>query len=515
MPQSDTKRRPRKAKKNHSLELLRAITQSMAGAIPGISDDTRDTVEDSLARVGGGLASQAMGEDEDGNLVFPPLHNLQRSWNADSRRKAGLPRQPQVMPGIVEDTLSTPELGGLIGAPVPQFSEDAGEQASRIHSGVNESMGLDAPEGFRQNAMDSLGIMAGQLPIPGKAKVEAAQTMGKGALNMMKHYGSKIAKSPVEFFSPTVDPKLSNYGAGALFGGAMGSAAENGGGIARFLEAMGNQPAPRDPRMPNWDPNPQSQLEDLNYEDLPEVSMNAKGGKVGALKQMLKAINLNPDSTATKRIPYQIGEPVEEVLYAVNEGTRRGVLSSNEAKQIKAMLEAGDDENLADALLDLHQRLQPQIPAPRPTPPPLIKRGGIREDPHERLDREQIPYPLLAPVPDDSARGRLTPEEFDRLVLKKAKGGKVGKVKAASKLGQDLLRLLTEYMDSPETARKMVVDKDGNIDVAKAKREIASGEGFARDTEDELDETGLGDLEPDELQKAVVKKVIGKPRRGK
>lgn len=421
MPKSATPRKP-KPKKNESLRLLRAVTKSMAGAIPGISDETRDTIEDTHARVTGGLASQVMGEDpETGELVFPPYENLKRSWNADERRKAGLPRKKKIMPGLIQDTLSLPALGDLVGAPVPQFARDAQESADRIHGGVNESMGLEAPVGFRQNAADSLGVMLGQAPVPGKAKVEAVKDLGGGALSLMKHYGKKLAKSPIEFFSPTVDPKLSNYGAGAIFGGAMGSAADNAGGIAQFLHAMGNQPIPKDPRLPDWEPYPEERLPDLDYEDLPEVSMRAKGGKVGALTQMLKAVHMNPDSQTLKRVPYQIGEPIEEVLYAVNEGQRKGVLSSDEAKRIKALLDAGDDETLADALLDLHQRLQVKAAsqAGPVAPPPLIQRGSAREAPHERLDREGIPYSLRAPEPVESGRGKLTQEEFDRLVLKR------------------------------------------------------------------------------------------------
>lgn len=423
MPKSATPRKP-KPKKNESLSLLRAVTKSMAGAIPGISDETRDTAEDTLARVTGGVASQVMGEDpETGELVFPPLHNIKRMWNADSRRKAGLPRQKQVMPGLVQDTLSLPTLGDMVGAPVPQFARDAQESADRIHSGVNDSMGLEAPEGFRQNAADSLGVMLGQAPVPGKAKVEAVKDLGGGALKLLKRYGKKALTSPIEFFSPTVHPSPSNYASGAIFGGAMGSAADNAGAIAQFLQAMGNQPIPKDPRLPDWEPRPE-RLPDLDYEDLPEITMRAKGGKVGALTQMLKAIHLNPDSQTLKRVPYQIGEPIEEVLYAVNEGQRKGVLSSDEAKRIKVLLDVGDDETLADALLDLHQRLQmkaaeqaKQLPAM--TPPPAIPRGGPRELPHERLDREGIPYSLRAPEPAESGRGKLTQEEFDRLVLKR------------------------------------------------------------------------------------------------
>lgn len=393
MPQTDTKRKPRKAKKNQSLELLRAVTKSMAGAIPGISDDTRDAVEDSLARVTSGFASQAMGVDEDGNLQGP-FSNIQRSWNADARRKAGLPRKKQVMPGIIQDTLSLPQMGGMIGLPVPQFANDAGDQASLIHEGVNEGMGLDAPEGFRENAMDSLGVMAGQLPIPGKGKIEAAKDVGQGALSLFKKYGKKALTSPVEFFSPTVEPKLANYAAGAGFGGALGAAGDNPEPIMRLLQAMGDQPIPEDPRIQR----PRQRLPDLDLEDLPELTQRAKGGKVGALKQFLKAVNMNPDSTTLKRVPYQIGDPVEEVLYAINEGQRKGVLSSPEAKRIKLLMEAGDDESLSEALLDLHQRLQPKSPPPAPGGPP--------------------PLPT-APQPGELGHGKMTQEEFDRLVLKR------------------------------------------------------------------------------------------------
>lgn len=498
MPSTDTKRKPRKPKKNQSLELLRAVTKSMAHAIPGISDESRDVVDDSLARTVSGVASQVMGEDPDtGELVFPPLHNLKRSWNADERRKQGLPRQRRATPGFVADTLSLPTLGEAVGMESPQFATDAAEQAGRIHGMADESMNLDAPVGFRQHAFDSLGSMLGQAPIPGKKKIDMAKDLGGGALQMAR----KALTAPVEFLSPVVDPSLANYGRGALAGGALGAVADNPEPMMRFIQAL-DQPIPEDPRIMR----PKRRLPDLDFEDLPELTQRAKGGKVGGLKQFLKALDMNPDSQGLRRVPYQIGEPVEEVLYAINEGTRKGVLSGDEAKQIKLLLETGEDEALADALLELHARLKPP-----PLVAPVENVRGIPERP--ALDK---PNPYGVSEPERMSRGKgMTQEEWDAMLLqgkdpvKKAKGGKV---KATSKMGRDLLRLLSEYMDSPATARKMIVDKDGNIDVAKARREIAQGEEFARDTEDELDEAGLGDLDPDEARKEIVKRVTRKPK---
>lgn len=396
MPQSEEKRKPRLAKrpKNKSLELLRAVTRSMAGAIPGLSDETESTIEDTLARPVSGFMSQYMGVDPDtGEVKNPVIENMKRAWNSDERRKQGLPRQKRVMPGIVSDTMSIPNMFGN----GPDWSQEAQETADATHQGVNYDMGMKAPEGFRQHALESTGMMAGQIPIAGQAKKASEAT--KGALGLMKNYGKKLLASPAEFFSPTVDPKMSNYVLGGTAGGVLG--------------AMGDE-VPEEELLP------------------PRAVSRAKGGKVGALTQFLKSISINPDANV-KQKGHMIGDPVEEVLYATNEGQRKGVLSSDEAVQIRALMEAGDDEALADALLDLQKRLFSVEAKPMaPQPPRVVPNPN---DPHVRLDRDlgpMKPEEVYDPAGEIRKRlnlpmgghGTLTQAEFDAMIQKgKARGG--------------------------------------------------------------------------------------------
>jgi len=380
MPKSEEKRKPRpgKGKKNESLELLRAITKSMAGAVPGISQETRDLIDDSLARPLSGAASQIMGSDlQTGETYFPPVENLKRSWNADERRRQGLPQQPKIMPGMIPDTMSLP---AQFSENAPEWSQEA-KRVSEITGGnIEESMGLDPAQGFRQHALESAGIMGAQVPMVGRSKQVA--DIGKGALHLAKKYGMKALKSPVEFLSPTIDPKMSNYLFGTAAGGSLG--------------ALGDEPEEVIEEMPP-----------------PRAISRAKGGKVGALTKFLKTISMNPDARA-KQTSYQIGDPVEEVLYATNEGLNRGVLSSDEAKRIKLLLEAGEEDQLSEALMDLHSRLNPKAD-PEPTLqklPPwedlVFQDKGYREPVH--------------------GKGKMTQEEWDQMLQKKSKGGKIKSV---------------------------------------------------------------------------------------
>jgi hypothetical protein len=378
MPKSEEKRKPRpgKGKKNESLQLLRAITKSLAGAIPGVSEETRDTIDDSLARPISGFTSQIMAEDPEnpGQLVFPPWDNMKKQWRSDERRKKGLPREPTAMPGMIQETMAIPAMFG--GG--PQWAQDASASADRIHGAVDEGMGLEAPRGFRQNALNSLGMMGAQIPVAGKAK--ELPEIGKGALHLAKKYGAKALKSPVEFFSPTIEPKMSNYLFGAGAGGALGTLADETGEVAEEV------PPPR-------------------------AISRAEGGKVGALKQILKMISINPDSTV-KQKGHMMGDPVEEVLYATNEGQRKGVLSSDEAKRIKMLLAEGEEEELSNALLDLHSRL---FPTPK-MPEPKISTEGL-VDPHR-------PGQFREPL---HGTGSLTQEEWEQQVMKtrRARGGSI------------------------------------------------------------------------------------------
>jgi hypothetical protein len=416
MPKTEEKRKPRPGskpaprKKNESLELLRNVAKSMAGAVPFTSDETKATIEDSLARPISGLASQFMGYNEDtGEVENAALANLRRIWNADERRKKGLPPEKRVLPGLVTDTLSLPNVLGN----GPEWSQRMQERADATHEGVNSGMGLSSPQGFRQNALDSLGVMGGQLPIPGRAKIDAVRGAGQGALQMMKHYGKKVAGALPEYLSPTVDPRMSNYLLGAGAGGVLGTLGDE----VPLEEELPSRPVAR-----------------------------AEGGKVGALTAFLKSLSLNPDAT-TRKTQHVIGDPVEEVLHAANEGQRRGVLSSEEAKRIRELMSAGEEEELAEALLDLQNRLFKVDKSPPPLKKELViptrAMGGFgTQSEIPGVLNQEAGVPLLQPLPirraisgdpiqvipaEEVGRGTWDPEEFNRKILgiPKARGGRI------------------------------------------------------------------------------------------
>lgn len=362
MPKTEAKREPRpKKKKNESLELLRAITKSMAGAVPGISQETRDLIDDSLARPISGMASQIVAEDptEPGKLVFPPLQNMKRAWNADSRRKSGQEPAKMAMPGLVQDTLSLPSMFG--GG--PQWAQDASASADRIHSAVDEGMDLAPPEGFRQHALNSAGMMAAQIPVAGKAK--EVPEIAKGALQIAKKYGKKALASPFEFFLPTIEPKMSNYLFGSVAGGGLGTLGDDAEEVAEEVP-------------------------------LPRAVSRAKGGKVGALSQILRSVSMNPDATV-KQKQHVIGDPVEEVLHAANEGERKGVIDSAEGQRIRTLMESGDEDSLADALMNLQRKLFPSSPM-APIGRQVVTSAAAPQG-LGKLPEVESNVPLLGPAP--------------------------------------------------------------------------------------------------------------------
>lgn len=163
-----------------------------------------------LVRPASGFLSQAMGIDSKGNVGFP-IDNVLKD------------RKDRKSVGLVDEVLSLPTLVELLGFDPPQFSKDAASRLEELKQAIYQDMDISEPQGFVENAEDSLGVMLGQLPIPGKKKADLAVGAAKGTKNALK----KILHSAPEFFSPTVDPKLSNYASGAGFGGALGALADS------------------------------------------------------------------------------------------------------------------------------------------------------------------------------------------------------------------------------------------------------------------------------------------------
>lgn len=189
--------------------------------LPSSTDDEEPWSDTYIKRPLSGLASVWGGTDpETGEFVSPLIHNLKRAWYADERRRQGLPRQGRAIPGIVDETISLPALGGIVGLPVPTFAEKAEERASDTRRAARETLGLDAPHGFKENIAESAGVMLGQVPIP--ASIADKLKLIKNPSRL-----SKIAGPAAEWFMPTVVPKASNYIKGALFGGVLGGALDH------------------------------------------------------------------------------------------------------------------------------------------------------------------------------------------------------------------------------------------------------------------------------------------------
>jgi len=135
----------------------------------------------------------------------------------------------------------------FIGA--PDFSMDALDRAGATWEALKEKTGLPEPTGWSQNLATAGGIMAGQLPIPygvfkgvkpllgrlpgGKIPLTPALTKSQKVDRAIKEWtehalppekGSFVGKllgGSGEFFMPSIDPKLANYAAGTIVGGAL------------------------------------------------------------------------------------------------------------------------------------------------------------------------------------------------------------------------------------------------------------------------------------------------------
>jgi len=120
-----------------------------------------------------------------------------------------------------------------------------------------------------------------------------------------------------------------------------------------------------------------------------------EGGKVGALAQAVKALNLNPKATLSARnIPAQDAEQAVQQAVAT-------LPKEEQASYINRIFN-GDTDSLMEALEDLHRRLFPA-----------------------RAVEEQYARPLPPPPVKVGTHGTMSDEEFNRRVLGigKARGG--------------------------------------------------------------------------------------------
>ena len=121
-------------------------------------------------------------------------------------------------PGIYYDTAALPAILGEKYA--PDFAVEADKKSGQIKEAVRKDMGINEPKGPLEHFSYAGGQMIGQLPVPG--------SWMKKIVDVPKKLGivGKVAAVPLEYFTPTIDPRAINYGIGTAFGGTMGTAAE-------------------------------------------------------------------------------------------------------------------------------------------------------------------------------------------------------------------------------------------------------------------------------------------------
>lgn len=160
------------------------------------------------ARVASGLMSQIAGLKEDGTAGFGPLvsadekGNLRSSW----------------APGLIDELKASPMLLEILGIEAPQWARDAQDRSDKLHQLVRSQMHVAEPRGFAENMDESLGMMLGQLPVPGGSTKRVGSTLREAA-----QLGETSALAPLEYLLPTIKPSIENYLSGAVAGGELSS----------------------------------------------------------------------------------------------------------------------------------------------------------------------------------------------------------------------------------------------------------------------------------------------------
>lgn len=360
--------------------------------LPSSKDDEESWSDTYIKRPLSGLASMWGGTDpETGEFVSPAWHNLKRAWGADERRRRGLPPQGRASLGIVDETVSLPALGGIIGLPVPEFAEEAEERAGATREAARQSMGLDAPHGFIENIAESAGVMAGQLPVPASVanKLKLLKTSGRLGKT------GKILGPAAEWFSPTVVPKAGNYIKGTLFGGVLG------GGLDYLEDYLDEEQQAAQQKewiaeaMAEVLAEEQGESEDNDDAALAELGY-AEGGRVGVAKRAISALKeAAPDD------PVQRKASLDLALRALSTS---GV-SLPKSTRDQLVVRSEDETGLSKLLQNIGDL-------------DLIKPAAVKESDPASLIRGGPP-PARPVSADLAGRGNLTQEDFNRLVLKK------------------------------------------------------------------------------------------------
>lgn len=132
-------------------------------------------------------------------------------------------------PGLIDETLAIPTLMEIGGGTPPEWATEAAERQEALREKIGEEVDVEPAEGLMEHGFESLGIMGGQLPVPGQMfKSIASKLKEAGGLGQALRWGTAPFRAGVEWLSPVVEPKLLNYLIGAGFGGTMGALGDEG-----------------------------------------------------------------------------------------------------------------------------------------------------------------------------------------------------------------------------------------------------------------------------------------------
>jgi hypothetical protein len=173
-------------------------------------------------------------------------------------------REQPFRPGIIDESIEFAEIPYAIAdfftekdIPRPDWLTDAMERAQSMAEANREEWGVGPPRGWIQHGAEGLGMMAGQIPLPGKVIEKGIDIAGApvraiaGPLGRMMdkvpgkvpgpvRMAGKVGAFPFKMLSeaavPVVSPKLQNYLMGAGFNAALGSALEPGEEEFRLME---------------------------------------------------------------------------------------------------------------------------------------------------------------------------------------------------------------------------------------------------------------------------------------
>ena len=229
-PSKGPKTRVRSTVSQKALRMLRDTAMSLGA----------ERAAENRQRLAFGLSTQLFGLDQDEKK---PTLNYRPTAKVGSSKKLpiGLELFPgfQVgfdkVPGIVDSALALPAMPAQFASAFtgenyrgPEFAEQAQGRIDQLDGLLRSEYNLREPETPKDVFNESLGMMLGQIPIPGGVGAKA----GRFAAEAIET-GKKGALSALEWFSPTVVPRLENYLSGAAFPAALST--ETGGQIIQKI----------------------------------------------------------------------------------------------------------------------------------------------------------------------------------------------------------------------------------------------------------------------------------------